>query len=60
MISRQLDSKQYATSLPGLPDGQYVVLQYKTSFANKKSAIETVIPMLEKDKKWRIARYFVK
>jgi hypothetical protein len=60
LISRQLESKQYATNLPGAPTGQYVVLQYKSSFANKKSAIETVTPMLDKDKKWRVSGYFVK
>ena len=35
-ISRQLQSKQYTTSLPGAPDGQYVVLQYKTSFEQRE------------------------
>ena len=58
--SRQLESKQFATSLPGSPDGQYFVLQYKTSFANRKSAIETVTPMLDKDKKWRVSGYYIK
>ena len=57
--SRKLDSKQFATSLPGSPDGQYVVLQYKTSFANRKSAVETISLMLEKDKKWRVSKYHI-
>jgi hypothetical protein len=58
--SRELFAKQYTTSLPGAPDGQYVVVQYKTSFANKKSATETVTPMLDKDKKWRVSGYYIK
>lgn len=58
--SRQLESKQYATSVPGAPDGRYVILQYKTVFANKKSAVETVTPMLDKDKKWKVSGYYVK
>jgi hypothetical protein len=58
--SRELLSKLYATSLPGAPKGQYVVVRYKTSFANKPSAVETITPMLEKDKKWRISGYYVK
>jgi hypothetical protein len=58
--SRQFLSKQYATHLPGAPDGQYVVVQYKTSFAKKKSATETVTPMLDRDKKWRVSGYYVK
>jgi hypothetical protein len=32
----------------------------ETSFANKKSAIETVTPMLDKNGKWRVSGHFVK
>ncbi len=55
-----MKSKQYATSLPGAPDGQYVVIQYKTAFENKKAGVETITPMLDKDKKWRVSGYFIK
>ena len=59
-ISRKLKSKRYSTSLPGAPDGKYVVIQFKSSFENKKSAIETITPMLDKDGKWRVSGYFIK
>jgi hypothetical protein len=59
-VSRELKSQRYMTSLPGAPDGEYVVIQYKTSFENKKSAIETVTPMLGKDGKWRVSGYYIK
>ena len=59
-VSRELESKHYRTSLPGAPDGEYVVIQFKTSFANKKSAIETSTPLLDKDGKWRVSGYFIK
>jgi len=59
MVSRKLKSKQYTTSAPGAPDGQYVIIQYEASFENKKSAIETVTPMLDKDGKWRVSGYFI-
>jgi hypothetical protein len=58
--SREVKSKEYRTSLPGAPDGEYVVIQFKTSFENKKSAIETVTPMLDKDKKWRVSGYYIR
>src|ERR1035437_10301972 len=58
--SRKLKSAQHMTELPGAPDGQYVVMQFETSFANKKSAIETVTFMLEKDGQWKSAGYFIK
>ena len=60
VISRQVKSKSYHTSLPGAPDGEYVVIQFETSFENKKSAIETVTPMMNKDGKWRVSGYFIK
>ncbi len=60
ILSRKLKSKNYMTSLPGAPDGEYVVIQFETSFENKKSAIETVTPMLGKDGKWRVSGYFIK
>ena len=58
--SRELKGAKYATSLPGAPDGEYVVIQFKTVFENKKDTVETVTPMLDKDKKWRSSGYFIK
>ena len=60
MISRKVQGAQYTTSLPGAPDGQYVVIQFDTSFQNKKSAIETVTAMLDKDGKWHVSGYFIR
>jgi hypothetical protein len=57
--SREVKSKEYQTSLPGAPDGEYVVIQFKTSLENKKSAVETVTPMMDKDKKWRVSGYYI-
>jgi len=60
IVSRKLLSKTYMTSLPGAPDGEYLVIQFETSFQNKKSAIETITPMKEKDGKWRVSGYYIK
>ncbi|MBW1781478.1 MAG: DUF4019 domain-containing protein [Deltaproteobacteria bacterium] len=59
-LSRKLMSKRYHTSLPGAPDGEYVVVQFKASFENKKSAIETITPMMDPDGKWRVSGYYIK
>ncbi|MDJ0572863.1 MAG: DUF4019 domain-containing protein [Pleurocapsa sp. MO_192.B19] len=59
-LSRNLKSKQYYTSLPGAPDGEYVVIQFNTSFEHKKSAVETVTPMKDQDGKWRVSGYYIK
>ena len=58
LISRKVQTKIYKTSLPGAPDGEYVLIQFETSFENKKTAIETVTPMMDKDGKWRVSGSF--
>jgi Protein of unknown function (DUF4019) len=60
MLSRKLKSATYKTTLPGAPDGEYVVLLYESSFEHKQSAVETVTPMLDKDGKWRVSGYYIK
>jgi hypothetical protein len=60
VVSRTLKSRLYTTTAPGAPDGQYVIIQYDSSFENKKSAVETVTPMLDKDGKWRVSGYYIK
>ena len=59
-ISRKVASTQCTTSLPGSPDGEYVVIQYQTSFENKQSAIETLTLMLTRSDVWKVAGYFIK
>lgn len=60
LMSRRLLSATFTKTLPGAPDGQYVVIQYTTSFENKASAVETVTPMRESDRQWRVSGYFIK
>ena len=60
LISRNVKSATYTDSLPGAPDGEYVVIQFSTKFTNKKSAIETVTPMKDPDGQWRVSGYYIK
>ena len=60
VLSRKLKSAMYVKALPGMPDGDYVVIQYDSSFEHKQSALETVTPMLDKDGKWRVSGYYIK
>ncbi|MGA7827546.1 MAG: DUF4019 domain-containing protein [Geobacteraceae bacterium] len=60
LVSRRVLSTAYRTSLPGAPDGKYVVITFETAFENKRSAVETVTPMLEKDGTWRVSGYFIR
>jgi serine/threonine protein kinase/tetratricopeptide (TPR) repeat protein len=60
LMSRRAGSATAATSLPGAPDGQYVVMQFESSFANKKSAIETVTVGPKQDGPWKASGYYIK
>ncbi|MCP5002946.1 MAG: DUF4019 domain-containing protein [Planctomycetes bacterium] len=59
VVSRNLISANYTTTLPGAPDGEYVVLQFQSKFENKAKAIETITPMLDGDQ-WRVSGYYVR
>jgi hypothetical protein len=60
MLQRTFKSAEYMTSMPGAPDGEYYVIQYESSFENKKSAVETITPMLDKEGKWRVSGYYIR
>ena len=59
-VRRKVKSSEYRTSLPGAPDGEYVVILYDTSFEHKKSAVETITPMKEPNGAWRVSGYYIK
>jgi hypothetical protein len=60
VVTRQLRSATYTTKLPNVPAGEYVIIEYDTGFSNAPGMIETVIPMKEKDGKWKVSGYFIK
>jgi hypothetical protein len=60
VLSRKVKSATYTKTLPGAPDGEYVVIQYESSFEHKQAAVETVTPMMDKDGKWRVSGYYIK
>ena len=60
LVSRTVKSTKYLESLPGSPDGKYVVIQYDTTFEHKKAAVETVTPMMDPDGTWRVSGYYVR
>lgn len=57
--SRAINSRQYSTSLPGAPPGEYVVLMFDGHF-EKRAAVETVVMLLDTDKTWRVAGAFIR
>lgn len=56
---RTVQNDTRTSVLPGVPVGDYEVIQFKTSFANNPASVETVA--LAKDgSEWRVAGYFIK
>ena len=55
--SRIRVSRQFESSLPGAPAGEYVFIEYQAKYSILKDTIETVIPMLDKDGVWRVSGY---
>jgi hypothetical protein len=60
VLSREVASAEHTTKLPGAPDGEYVVIQYRTKFQNKATAIETVTPMRDPDGVYRVSGYYIR
>jgi hypothetical protein len=56
---RTLKAAQHTTTLPGAPDGEYVVLQFDSKFEHKAAAVETVTTVLEGGS-WRVVGYFIR
>ena len=57
--SRKLKSATFTRTLPGAPDGEYVVIQFDAAFENKAAAVETVTPMKDHGV-WKVSGYFIK
>jgi Protein of unknown function (DUF4019) len=57
--SRELIDSAYTTTLPGAPEGQYVMLHYHAGFANRPDTVETVTLTLAKGY-WRVVGYYIK
>ena len=60
VVSRKLISQTYETSLQGTPDGEYVVMEFRTEFTNRQTTNETITPMLDLDGKWRVSGYYIR
>lgn len=59
VIERRLFHDRFTTALPGMPDGEYIIIRFVTGFKNKQSAVETVSLVKENDT-WKVAGYFIK
>lgn len=59
VLSRNLKGVTKAKTLPGAPDGDYEIVQFDTSFANKAAATETVV-LAHEPSGWKVDGYFIR
>ena len=59
VASRKLLKADPLKNVPGLPPGQFVGMQYRTSFEKLKNGVEVVVPVLDQDGQWRVSEYVV-
>ncbi|NBQ67702.1 MAG: DUF4019 domain-containing protein [Nitrosomonadaceae bacterium] len=60
MNARYIATAGATKSLSGFPDGEYIVLQFYTTFGEKGLALETITLAKAKDDTWQIADYEIK
>jgi hypothetical protein len=58
VTSRKAAKTTAASSLPGVGAGDFRVVKFQTTFANKAGATETVVLVLE-GSEWKVLGYFV-
>jgi hypothetical protein len=59
LIDRVVANLTRTRTLPGAPDGDYAVLQYRSRFAQKAEARETVV-LAREGSDWRVNGYFIR
>lgn len=59
VMTREVTTSKSQASLPGVPDGEYIVVVFSTSFEHKNAATETVTVSKVNDD-WRTVGYFIK
>lgn len=57
--SRDTKSQRRVTHPPGLPEGDYWMIAYNTTFENKSNVAETLVLALEQDGNWKVAGYLL-
>lgn len=58
-LSRAISVQQIVENPKGLPVGQYMMIVYKTVFANKSEGTELVTLVLGDDNRWHVMTYVV-
>ncbi len=58
VMQRKLSNMTFVSSAPGLPDGKYAVVQFRSRFANQSATDETVW-LDSENEHWMVIGYFI-
>lgn len=57
LSERAFQGARYTTELPNVPEGEYVIVQYASTFANVQA--NEIVVMTREDEDWKVAGYLV-
>lgn len=60
LLSRAPQGREYTTTLPNAPEGEYVVITYGSSYAQLENAVETIVMVRNPAGVWKPAGYYVR
>lgn len=60
LTQRTLKSAEPRTSIPGAPDGSYLIVLMQSVFEHKEKAIETIILRWDEVSRWTVSGYFIR
>jgi len=60
VVQRSVLKTTFTHSFPGVPDGDYALVVFRTAFEKKSEGDETVTLEHEADGKWRVIGYFIR
>lgn len=58
--SRERSKVETSTSLPGMPDGEYVVIEYQSAYSSLPRATETMVMEKNPAGDWKVVGSFVR
>lgn len=59
LATRSLKGAKQTNTLPGAPDGDYVMMQFTTAFSAQSSTTETIV-LVREGSDWKVAGYFIR
>ena len=60
LLTRAPQGREYTTTLPNAPEGEYIVITYGSSCIQLADAVETVVMVRNPAGAWKPAGYYVR